>query len=106
MIFRASTLEKESPEIIRADHAADLTQYKERSQRNGPDYSERHDPTQLIDPDLHNARGNRLAVPYSDEHVLVDQASNSAQQVRDGKIRAYAVTAKTRVTAFPNIQRR
>ena len=35
--------------------------------------------------------------------VMVDQASNSAQQVRDGKIRAYAVTAKTRLAAFPNI---
>jgi tripartite-type tricarboxylate transporter receptor subunit TctC len=35
--------------------------------------------------------------------VIVDQASNSAQQVRDGKIRAYAVTAKTRLAAFPDI---
>jgi tripartite-type tricarboxylate transporter receptor subunit TctC len=35
--------------------------------------------------------------------VMVDQASNSAQQVRDGKIRAYAVTAKTRLPAFPDI---
>jgi tripartite-type tricarboxylate transporter receptor subunit TctC len=35
--------------------------------------------------------------------VMVDQASNSAQQVRDGKIRAYAVTAKTRLAAFPDI---
>jgi tripartite-type tricarboxylate transporter receptor subunit TctC len=35
--------------------------------------------------------------------MMVDQASNSAQQVRDGKIRAYAVTAKTRLAAFPNI---
>jgi hypothetical protein len=35
--------------------------------------------------------------------VMVDQVSNSAQQVRDGKIRAYAVTAKTRLAAFPNI---
>jgi tripartite-type tricarboxylate transporter receptor subunit TctC len=34
---------------------------------------------------------------------MVDQASNSAQQVRDGKIRAYAVTAKTRLAAFPDI---
>ncbi len=35
--------------------------------------------------------------------VIVDQASNSAQQVRDGKIRAYAVTAKARLAAFPDI---
>ena len=35
--------------------------------------------------------------------VMVDQASNSAQQVRDGKIRAYAVTSKTRLAAFPDI---
>jgi tripartite-type tricarboxylate transporter receptor subunit TctC len=35
--------------------------------------------------------------------VMVDQASNSAQQVRDGTIRAYAVTAKTRLPAFPDI---
>jgi tripartite-type tricarboxylate transporter receptor subunit TctC len=35
--------------------------------------------------------------------VIVDQASNSAQQVRDGKIRAYAVTAKSRLPAFSDI---
>ena len=35
--------------------------------------------------------------------VMVDQASNSAQQVRDGKIRAYAVTARTRIPTFPDI---
>jgi tripartite-type tricarboxylate transporter receptor subunit TctC len=35
--------------------------------------------------------------------VMLDQASNSAQQVRDGKIRPYAVTAKTRLAAFPDI---
>src|SRR5580693_5319390 len=35
--------------------------------------------------------------------VMVDHASNSAQQVRDGKIRAYAVTAKTRLPTFPDI---
>ena len=35
--------------------------------------------------------------------VMVDQASNSAQQVRDGKIRVYAVTSKTRLAAFPDI---
>ena len=35
--------------------------------------------------------------------VMVDQASNSAQQVRDGKIRAYAVTAKVRLPSFPDI---
>jgi tripartite-type tricarboxylate transporter receptor subunit TctC len=35
--------------------------------------------------------------------LIVDQASNSIQQVRDGKIRAYAVTAKTRLPSAPEI---
>ena len=35
--------------------------------------------------------------------LIVDQASNSVQQVRDGKIRAYAVTAKRRLAAAPDI---
>jgi tripartite-type tricarboxylate transporter receptor subunit TctC len=34
---------------------------------------------------------------------LVDQASNSLQHVRDGKIRAYAVTANTRLASAPDI---
>jgi tripartite-type tricarboxylate transporter receptor subunit TctC len=34
---------------------------------------------------------------------MVDQASNSLPQVRGGKIRAYAVTAKTRLAAAPEI---
>jgi tripartite-type tricarboxylate transporter receptor subunit TctC len=35
--------------------------------------------------------------------LMVDQASNSLPQVRGGKIRAYAVTAKTRLAAAPEI---
>jgi len=35
--------------------------------------------------------------------LIVDQASNSLQQVRDGKIRPYAVTAKTRMPTAPDI---
>jgi tripartite-type tricarboxylate transporter receptor subunit TctC len=35
--------------------------------------------------------------------VIVDQASNAMQQVRDGAIRAYAVTAKSRLGAAPDI---
>jgi len=35
--------------------------------------------------------------------MIVDQASNSMQQVREGQIRAYAVTAKTRLAAAPDI---
>ncbi len=35
--------------------------------------------------------------------VIIDQASNSMQQVRDGTIRAYAVTAKTRLASAPDI---
>jgi tripartite-type tricarboxylate transporter receptor subunit TctC len=35
--------------------------------------------------------------------LMVDQASNSLPQVRGGKIRAYAVTAKTRLAAAPDI---
>jgi tripartite-type tricarboxylate transporter receptor subunit TctC len=34
---------------------------------------------------------------------IVDQASNSVQHVRDGKIRAYAVTAKARLPSAPAI---
>jgi len=34
---------------------------------------------------------------------MVDQASNSLPQVRAGKIKAYAVTAKTRLSAAPDI---
>jgi tripartite-type tricarboxylate transporter receptor subunit TctC len=35
--------------------------------------------------------------------MIVDQTSNSMQQVREGQIRAYAVTAKTRLAAAPEI---
>jgi tripartite-type tricarboxylate transporter receptor subunit TctC len=35
--------------------------------------------------------------------LIVDQASNSAQRVRDGSVRAYAVTAKARLAALPDI---
>jgi tripartite-type tricarboxylate transporter receptor subunit TctC len=35
--------------------------------------------------------------------MIIDQASNSMQQVREGEIRAYAVTAKTRLAAAPDI---
>jgi tripartite-type tricarboxylate transporter receptor subunit TctC len=35
--------------------------------------------------------------------MIVDQASNSLQQVREGQIKAYAVTAKTRLAAVPDI---
>lgn len=35
--------------------------------------------------------------------LMVDQASNSLPQVRAGKIRAYAVTAKTRLSSAPDI---
>ena len=35
--------------------------------------------------------------------LIVDQASNSVQQVRDGKIRAYAVTAARRLPSAPDI---
>jgi tripartite-type tricarboxylate transporter receptor subunit TctC len=35
--------------------------------------------------------------------LIVDQASNSLPRVRDGKIRAYAVTAKTRLPSAPEI---
>ncbi len=35
--------------------------------------------------------------------LMVDQASNSLSHVRGGKIRAYAVTAKTRLAAAPEI---
>ena len=35
--------------------------------------------------------------------VMFDQASNSLPQVRGGKIRAFAVTAKTRLSSAPDI---
>jgi tripartite-type tricarboxylate transporter receptor subunit TctC len=35
--------------------------------------------------------------------MIIDQASNSLQQVREGEIRAYAVTAKTRLAAAPDV---
>jgi tripartite-type tricarboxylate transporter receptor subunit TctC len=35
--------------------------------------------------------------------LIVDQASNSAQQVRDGKIRAYAVTSPHRLPSLPDL---
>jgi tripartite-type tricarboxylate transporter receptor subunit TctC len=35
--------------------------------------------------------------------MIIDQVSNSMQQVREGQIRAYAVTAKTRLVAAPDI---
>jgi tripartite-type tricarboxylate transporter receptor subunit TctC len=35
--------------------------------------------------------------------MIIDQASNSMQQVREGQIRPYAVTAKMRLTAAPDI---
>jgi tripartite-type tricarboxylate transporter receptor subunit TctC len=35
--------------------------------------------------------------------LMLDQASNSLPQVRAGKVRAYAVTAKTRLPAAPEI---
>ncbi len=35
--------------------------------------------------------------------LIVDQASNSIQQVRDGRIRGYAVTAKARLPSAPDI---
>jgi tripartite-type tricarboxylate transporter receptor subunit TctC len=63
-----------------------------------------------------NLTGARLQfVPYGGtgpalrnlvaEHVdmIVDQASNSMQQVREGQIRAYAVTASSRLATAPDI---
>jgi tripartite-type tricarboxylate transporter receptor subunit TctC len=63
-----------------------------------------------------NASGTKfLYVPYRGTgpalqdlvggHIqfMVDQASNSLPQVRGGKIRAYAVTAKTRLAAAPDV---
>jgi len=35
--------------------------------------------------------------------LMFDQASNSLPHVRDGKIKAYAVTAKTRLATAPEI---
>ncbi len=63
-----------------------------------------------------NATGTRFElVPYKGSgpamldlvggriELMIDQASNSIPQVRGGKIRAYAVTAKTRLAAAPDI---
>lgn len=47
-------------------------------------------------PAMQDLIGGRL-------EFMVDQASNSLPQVRGGKIRAYAVTAKTRMAAAPDI---
>jgi tripartite-type tricarboxylate transporter receptor subunit TctC len=63
-----------------------------------------------------NATGTRFElVPYKGTgpamldlvggriELMIDQASNSIPQVRGGKIRAYAVTAKTRLAAAPDV---
>jgi len=63
-----------------------------------------------------NATGTRFElVPYKGSgpamldlvggriELMIDQASNSIPQVRGGKIRAYAVTAKARLAAAPDI---
>ena len=63
-----------------------------------------------------NATGTRFElVPYKGSgpamldlvggriELMIDQASNSIPQVRGGKIRAYAITAKTRLAAAPEI---
>jgi tripartite-type tricarboxylate transporter receptor subunit TctC len=63
-----------------------------------------------------NATGTRFElVPYKGSgpamldlvagriELMIDQASNSLPQVRGGKIRAYAVTAKTRLAVAPEI---
>src|SRR3989441_575920 len=63
-----------------------------------------------------NATGTRFElVPYKGTgpamldlvggriELMIDQASNSIPQVRGGKIRAYAITAKTRLAAAPDI---
>jgi tripartite-type tricarboxylate transporter receptor subunit TctC len=47
-------------------------------------------------PALQDLLGGRI-------QFMVDQASNSLPQIRGGKIRAYAVTAKTRLSAAPEI---
>src|SRR3989454_398282 len=63
-----------------------------------------------------NATGTRFElVPYKGTgpamldlvggriELMIDQASNSIPQLRGGKIRAYAITAKTRLAAAPEI---
>jgi tripartite-type tricarboxylate transporter receptor subunit TctC len=63
-----------------------------------------------------NATGTRFElVPYKGSgpamldlvggriELMIDQASNSIPQVRGGKIRAYAITAKTRLAAIPEV---
>jgi tripartite-type tricarboxylate transporter receptor subunit TctC len=63
-----------------------------------------------------NATGTRFElVPYKGTgpamldlvggriELMIDQASNSIPQVRGGKIRAYAITAKARLAAAPDI---
>ncbi len=63
-----------------------------------------------------NATGTRFElVPYKGSgpamldlvggriELMIDQASNSIPQVRGGKIRAYAITAKTRLAAMPEV---
>jgi len=63
-----------------------------------------------------NATGTRFElVPYKGSgpamldlvggriELMIDQASNSIPQLRGGKIRAYAITAKTRLAAAPEI---
>jgi len=47
-------------------------------------------------PALQDLIGGRI-------QFMVDQASNSLPQIRGGRIRAYAVTSKTRLTAAPDI---
>ena len=47
-------------------------------------------------PALQDMLGGRL-------DFMIDQASNSLPQVKGGKIRAYAVTAKARIAAAPDI---
>ena len=47
-------------------------------------------------PALQDMLGGRL-------DFMIDQASNSLPQVKGGKIRAYAVTAKSRIAAAPDI---
>jgi tripartite-type tricarboxylate transporter receptor subunit TctC len=47
-------------------------------------------------PALQDLLGGRI-------QFMVDQASNSLPQIRGGKIRAHAVTAKTRIAAAPEI---
>jgi tripartite-type tricarboxylate transporter receptor subunit TctC len=44
-----------------------------------------------------------LALEAGQIDILIDQASNSMQPLRDGRIKAYAVTAKARLAAAPDI---